>query len=178
MATIPSLSTVAVGTKLTDTLWNSDVKGAAEFRMDTRPIMSCWANVDQSIPNNTYTNVTWNIEDLDRDGQHSIFASTERVVIGNTLGWYEVGGVLCYDANATGARRARLQLNGTTPPIGSYVVQTFNAGTRNCSVKYGPWFVRSTTATDYITMQALQDSGGSLNILATFGSLIVKWLGS
>lgn len=181
MATVPDPGTVSVSEKVSAADWNRDVRDEGQFWVANRPLLMVYQTSAQSIPNNSYTDLTWDTETLDRDSQHSTASLTNRIVLGNTLGWYEIGGQVVYAANSSGARRARLQVNGTTPTIGAYVVQIDNASTRVCTVVFGPWLVQASSATDYISIQAFQDSGGALdtgNSSAGFTSHVcVKWVG-
>jgi hypothetical protein len=122
----------------------------------------------QSIPNNTFTAVTFNgTDDVDNLGIHDIVTNNSRFVIGLKLGWWQVAGKYATSGSATGtARRSRFLLNGTTSINGSYTATPSFSGT---AMTGGFWtsesmsLVQTTLATDYIEFQAFQDTGGALN---------------
>jgi hypothetical protein len=131
----------------------------------SRPICSAFSNVNTSIATSTFTSIPLASETVDTDGQHDLVTNNSRIVIGKTLGLYRVQASVSWNANATGSRRCYVFLNGTTLVEGSYV-SAANAGAGDPVDVVGPVvYVRSTAVTDYVEIQAWQNSGGALALL-------------
>lgn len=133
--------------------------------------------VAQSITNATWTALTFTSEGIDSAGGHSTSSNTSRYTAVHT-GWYEVSAVVSFVFNATGARGARLAVNGTAvagrsliPAIGV----TYSTDVPLARKVY-------LTAGQYLELQAFQSSGGSLNTAYTAGNegsvLEVRWVHS
>lgn len=116
---------------------------------------------NQSISNNTATNLTFNAETYDTNGFHSTTTSTSRITIPtNYGGYYQITTNVGFDTNSSGRRIVTIKLNGstgiaigeTTPGSGIY-----------------PAFGASTTyylnAGDFVECEVFQSSGGSLDAL-------------
>ncbi|WP_367128333.1 hypothetical protein [Saccharothrix sp. HUAS TT1] len=112
----------------------------------------------------TFYNLTFTAEDKDSHGGHSTSSNPERYVAPLT-GTYELKGGCAFAANATGIRVLHWAKNGTqipggdltTPSVGAGAVT--RAGARTIFVDL--------TASDYVTLQAMQDSGGALSTYVT-----------
>jgi hypothetical protein len=185
MATIPFQPVPAaatVGSKIQAANWNTQVQLAEEFFRLNRPIAQIQQTVAQSIPNTTYTAITFTGESLDRDNQHDTATNTSRVVIGKTVGWYKVTGVVCYAApsTATGGRGASIWFNGSPSTLGGNVFHSVvNTGAVHSVLT--TVLVQATTPTDYVELYAYQQSGGALNTAISGGQvsyMIVEWIGS
>lgn len=178
MATLPTTPTAAtVGSKITASNWNNQVQLPEEFFRLNRPICVLKQTVTQSLTNGTVTPITFDVETLDRDNQHSTASNTDRVVIGNTLGWYRVTGSIAYAGNASGDRRAIVLLNGSG--INGYTV-VHPSSTQFISANV-VGYVQATTSTDYVSLAGYQNTGGALSTLVSgsFQSyLTVEWIGS
>lgn len=180
MATVPSPATVAALAKVTAGWGNSSVRDIFTFLMSTRQIVYLnQASAQSAVVASTFTDILFDQEAIDRDGQHSTVTNTNRITIGNTLGWYLVLGIINYPGNNTGnSRRAQIALNnvavnGTlkiTSPLSSTFMSVMTWG-----------LVQSTAAADYITLQAWHDATSSLvpsisgAYRSTFGAV---WLGT
>ena len=178
MATLPTTPTAAtVGSKVTASNWNDQVQLPEEFFRLNRPVCLVYATAAQSIPNTTNTAILFNTERLDRDNQHSTSANTDRVVIGNTLGWYRVTGSVSFVANATGIRTAFIWLNGAGVGTYAYTHATATGNTQTVTVTS---IVQATASTDYVQLGCFQSSTASLNLNVTTStsSLLVEWIGS
>lgn len=178
MATLPSTPAAAtVGSKITATNWNNQVQLPEEFFRVNRPICVLKQGTVQSLTTATLTAITFDVETLDRDNQHSTSSNTDRVIIGSTLGWYRITGSIAYAGNATGDRRAVIYLNGgasngysISHPSSTALISTNVVG-----------YVQATSVTDYVQLYGYQSSAGSLNtvVSGTFQSyLTVEWIGS
>ena len=178
MATLPTTPTAAtVGSKVTASNWNSQVQLPEEFFRLNRPLCVLKQTVTQSLATATVTPITFDTETLDRDGQHSTATNTDRVLIGNTLGWYRITGSVAYAGNATGDRRAIVLLNGGQNS-GYTIIHPSTAGLISVNVV---GYVQATASTDYVTLGGYQSSGGALStsVSGAFASyLTVEWIGS
>jgi hypothetical protein len=122
----------------------------------------------QSIPNNTFTAITFNgTDDVDNLSIHDTVTNNSRFVIGAKIGWWLCWGKYATTGTAAGvSRRTRFLLNGVTSINGSY---SSNPAFSATALTGGFWTVESftmvqtTAAADYIELYALQDSGGALN---------------
>jgi hypothetical protein len=177
MATLPATVQKSVGSKLSAADWNTFVKANDDFFIYNRPLCVLKQGTVQSLTTSTLTPITFDLETLDRDNQHSTATSTDRVVIGNTLGWYRVTGSVAYTGNAAGDRRAVIYLNGVATngysishPSSTSLISTMVVG-----------YVQATSATDYVQLYGWQSSGVALNtvVSGTFQSYLnVEWIGS
>lgn len=112
----------------------------------------------QSIPNATWTALTFNSEVYDTDGMHSTSTNTNRVTC-VTAGKYLVWGYVTFDANATGNRYAAIKKNGTF-----YVIEMrSNFGSGSTTVLHVDLLINLAEG-DYVELFARQESGGSLNV--------------
>ena len=177
MATLPTTTSKAVGAKVQALDWNTYVKGNDDFFIFNRPLCIARQSVAQVVATSTFTPITMDTETLDRDNQHSTVTNTDRVVIGNTLGWYRVSGVVSFPGSATGTRIAAIYLNGS--PISSTGYTRIGANASFTAIPVSA-IVQATLATDYVQVIAWQDSGSSLTtpVVGTWASITVEWIGS
>jgi hypothetical protein len=135
--------------------------------------------VAQSITTGTWTDITFDTEDVDSDGGHSTVTNTARYMA-TTAGWYLVSGAIDWAANASVVRRgARWAVNGTvingSENVGpGSASQVCTAVARTIKV-----FLNGTT--DYVTLQGFQDTGSSLNTAVAVGqqpTMSVLWVSS
>ena len=129
-------------------------------------------NATQSIANGAFAAVNFDIEDVDTA---SIFTASSNRIIVATAGLYQLSATVSYATNSTGIRATAIIASSTVS--GSTDAATITGGTRitgsitsaspstqtvhSCSTLY------SVTAGQAFSLQAYQDSGGSLNISAT-----------
>jgi hypothetical protein len=110
-----------------------------------------------SIANSSWTLLTFNSERWDTDTMHSTVTNTGRLVA-TTAGLYVITGHVQFAANATGQRIIRILVNGVTmialqgSPANPVAVYMTVATTYNLA------------ATDYVTLEAFQESGAALNV--------------
>jgi hypothetical protein len=110
----------------------------------------------QSLANATPAAITFDTEDVDTDDMYSAGAATKISIV--QPGLYLLAGTVGFAANATGARTANLLLGGTL--IAGNDAVTHGAG----SASYASVFaLRYLQASEYVELQAMQTSGGSLN---------------
>jgi len=124
----------------------------------------CMKNANQSIPDSTFTAITFNVESFDTSGIHDTSTNTDRFTVPAGKGGYWLfTGNLNWASNATGYRQIGLvknaNLTGSEPnpgtaAVGNIVAQPFSA-------------IFNLVATDYISLYAYQNSGGALNVDST-----------
>jgi len=114
----------------------------------------------QSISSTTQTDLTFDTEQFDTNGFHSTSTNTARITIPSGKGgYYLVTAKVSYASNSTGTRGLWLVKNGST-----YIGTSFNEPVSTgdiTTVQINA--IVNLVATDYITMNAYQSSGGSLN---------------
>lgn len=119
------------------------------------------ANISHSSSgSNQY--LTFNTERFDTDTMHSTSVNTGRITF-TTAGKYLVGGNITFAANSTGQRGVHVRLNGTTV-IANYGCETVAGGLETPLFVVGYY---AFSASDYIELGCLQNSGGALNVLAS-----------
>lgn len=116
---------------------------------------------NQSIPNNTVTLATYTTEDFDNDNMINLAGSTTNVVV-QTAGLYLVTGSATWATNAVGVRETAILKNGT-------LVAGFRAANNGAVLGSGTpcTHLVSCVATDILTMQVFQTSGGALNVTSS-----------
>jgi hypothetical protein len=177
MATIPNIPVALPGNKITAAYWNANVRDGVNYLMDVKPLTMLTQGVAQSVPTGVFTGVLFDTEVVDRDGQHDLSVTTDRIVIGKTLGWYKVSGVVAWVGNVTGTRRASVYFNGGQV-TGSYCINSSNA-TFN-TVVVPPTLVNAGAVTDYVTLGVFQDSGAALSTAVSGAlrcSMVAEWVG-
>ena len=176
MATLPTTTSKSVGAKVQALDWNTYVKGNDDFFIFNRPVCLAYTNVTQSIATSAATNLLFELERIDRDNQHNTATNTDRVVIGNTLGWYRVTATVSWAANATGVRNIFIGLNGATV-TGAYM---HGSATGAVQVQQVTTIVQATASTDFVTAGVFQSAGVALstNITTSTSSILVEWIGS
>lgn len=117
----------------------------------------------QSIPNNASTVLAMNSERYDNGDIHDLAVNNSRITPG-VVGRYIFWGGAEWQANATGHRLLRLQLNGAAI-VGS--VQAVNAGAGSNVGQTVVAIVDIMSITDYVELVALQNSGIARNINST-----------
>lgn len=135
---------------------------AAENAIDAHgamPAVKVTHSVSQSIPDFTYTTLAFNTETYDTDTIHDTVTSNSRLTC-KTAGKYLINASLSYVPNATGYRGVNIVLNATTATIASVNVPSI--GGIYTSVQ--ATVVYNLAVGDFVEVQAIQTSGGALNI--------------
>jgi hypothetical protein len=117
---------------------------------------------DQTIPNATWTAITFDSEVFDTDGIHSTVSNTDRFTV-QTTGYYLLLGEVIWYGGGSGIRRITgIGKNGLAGGAGTLAyawngVATFN-NVQVCNT------IVYLEAGDYVTLCAYQDSGGNLDL--------------
>lgn len=165
MATVPATHTFSDGIALSSEQ-NAYVRDPLLF-LFSRPAAELRQSVAQSIPNTTWTSITFDVEDLDSDpagtGGHSTSSNTSRYVA-LYAGWYRVGGGVEFAVNATGQRGAAWAVNGTLVSANRTFISATAAVGMGVPARTKLVFLN---VGDYVELQAYQNSGGALNTFVT-----------
>jgi hypothetical protein len=116
----------------------------------------------QSLTNNTAAKITWDTETYDTDGFHSTSTNTSRITIpSGKAGYYSITATGAIAGNATGQRYFAFYKNGSLELIfaraAGYSADTALSGTA----------IFNLAETDYIELEAFQNSGGALDFQDT-----------
>jgi hypothetical protein len=115
------------------------------------------------LANNTFAGLSWDTEGEDAFGMHSTSANSSRITFADSTGLYHVGASVEFAASTVGARMVRLVLNDAQG-IGSQIA------TQESIVAGAPIplsvsaLVRASDTTDYVTVQAYQNTGSTLSV--------------
>jgi len=175
---VPSQETVAVGDKITASLWNDDVRDAVNFLISP-PRCKLRKSVTQSIPNAVYTAITWDTEVYDTDTMHDNVTNNTRITF-TTAGTYLITLNAMWGSSGTGARRIVIEKNGTTYGTGTFVITPF--ATPGVAFAYNGATVSveaQFSANDYIIVWGYQDAGTSLNFAGTaegYSNISARWI--
>lgn len=158
---VPSLRTWAVGELLTAAKLNTDLRDGLNYLLAGKPFCQLRKTAVQSIVHFTFTPLTWDTEDIDRDNGHSTSSNTSRYTA-QTAGWYHLdtsfnfanasGGVfrvVMFHKNGLSTNR-QAQRGGTVSGSGNSYIGT------NARIFLG--------VSDYVETMAFQDSGSGLNV--------------
>lgn len=131
---------------------------------DLIPDISCKVtkSSDQSIPNTSFTAITWDQESYDTDSMHDNVINNSRITI-NTAGKYSILAQAEWANNNSGVRQLQIRKNGTET-LGMTRVADNQAGAEGIIAVVGDFAVN-----DYIELRVWQNSGGNLNFTTGFG---------
>lgn len=129
------------------------------------PIASLRQTTPQAIANNTFTTLTFNVEDLDTANGHSTTVNTSRYTA-QRAGRYMLLGGVSFAGNSTGARGGNWLKNGSNIPRGQCMYQAATAPVAS-QIATRTAFVTLAVG-DYVELQAFQSSGASLNTSVFF----------
>ena len=178
---VPSQGTVAVGDKITASLWNDDVRDAVNFLISP-PRCKVYKTANQSIANSAWACLTWNAEAFDSDTMHDNTTSNSRITF-TTAGTYQITYNAMWANSATGLRNHTIEKNGTTTQgSGTTIIEPFAispvAATHSgASISV----IASFVAGDWIQAFAWQNSGGALNLAGVteaHSSFSARWVSS
>jgi hypothetical protein len=153
-----------LGVGANDTVLTADsstatgLKWAAAASGATLVGTAVYSSSDQTIPNGTFTTVTYGDEYWDTDSFHSTVTNTGRITIPTGKdGKYLVNVFGTWAGAASGNRELRVRKNGSTDLANNRLNGVTSAFTMQMS------FQVNLVATDYIELQVYQLSGGNLD---------------
>ena len=155
--TVPVAVTEVPGNFNTSALFNAQVGALNNFALGP-PVFRGYQASSQSAANATWVSVAMDTETLDSDGGHSTVTNNSRYTP-TVPGTYLVIGTAAFAGSATTQRAARLGMNGSTI-IGAAVAGGSGAAWW-CATAMDLVVCNGTT--DYVELQARQDSGGTLS---------------
>lgn len=121
------------------------------------------------IPTGAWTVLTFNSERWDDADFHSVLANTGRLTCPDGLsGWYMIAGNFYFTSSGAGTyRQGALRLNGATwlQIYAAAFSAAFNSYVMLSTVYY--LSDNGVGANDYVELQAIQDTGGNLNVPST-----------
>jgi hypothetical protein len=172
---VPTPPTIAPGILTSSKL--NQIRDVERF-YGNPPVAQMRQTVAQSLPNNTWTALTFNVEDVDTDidgaGGHSTSVNTSRFTA-QYPGWYLLGGAVGFDTNGTGVRAVRWAVVGIALNAGGPILPTASGAV---TVVPAPAELVYMTTGDLVELQALQSSGAALNtsVVATAQpTMTVTW---
>jgi len=120
-------------------------------------------SASQSISNNTDTALTWNTETFDTNGLHDNAVNNSRLTA-QVAGKYQVSGGARFDTNGTGRRQLYIKKNGTS------IYSLLEPAAPNASVPtvYVITGLVDLAVGDYVELWVFQNSGGALDLTASF----------
>lgn len=162
MATVPVTRTWVAGEVVTAAHFNTNIRDVFNFLL-APPIAELRQASAQSIPNNTHTAVTFDSEDVDSAGGHSLVTNTSRYTF-QYPGWYELAGGHSFATDAVGARGSYWAKNGTAVNGSNTVLPTVS-GLSWC----GPARTKQVfgNVSDYAELFVYQGRGSALNTSVT-----------
>lgn len=147
---------------LTDPTTGGEIDPGDEMRCKV------YKSANQSISNNTLTDVTWDSEDFDLGGLHSTSSNTERITVpvGGDGIWLLVATGSWGGRNASGGRAAtQIFKNGSTRIGIAEETPDAASGDGNLGTTFSAVAVVPLVAGDYVNVKVQQNSGSSLNLL-------------
>ena len=121
----------------------------------------------QSIPDASDQSILYTTEDFDSNAIHSTSVNNTRLVVpSGGGGYYLMGASTEWEADATGARKHKIEkngVNGAGTEIPGATTRAVNDGASQ-KVFLSSMTFAQLTAGDYIACTARQTSGGSLNV--------------
>jgi hypothetical protein len=133
-------------------------------RTQNRPAVILRKNTNQSISSGVDTKITFETEDLDTDTMHDTITNNTRITI-NTPGLYLFNFLIRFAGNSTGIRYVQFKKNNATVNASRF---TFFPNSNNEMTVSGSLILNCNTD-DYIELEAYQNSGANLNIIAASG---------
>lgn len=178
MPVVPRPPTSGPGIPSTSAL--NQIRDAVRF-LQSPPIAELRQTSAQSIPNSTWTALTFGVEDVDTDidgtGGHSTSVNTARFTA-RYPGWYALGGSASIVFSAAGVRGAKWQVNGIDLNGGQQLLAT-NPSFSNIIPARSIKHVFLTDG-DFVELLAFQSSGGALNTSVAPGAeqsnMSVRWV--
>lgn len=167
-------TTWTAGATLTAAQLNTQLRDNSTFIATAKAVALGRTSV-QSVGSASWTSVSWQSAEFETVEAWSSGANPDRLTP-QVAGYYVVTFKTWWaGTSATGIRAARILLNGTTT-----MHSDKRAGMGYTMPCYTHGLVHLNGTTDYLTCQAYQDSGGSMDLIITPGeetAVSLAWLG-
>lgn len=167
-----AITNPVTGTATSSTAFGIPVANDCNFLI-APPIFLGYQSAAQSIPDSTYTAVTFDTEIVDSYSGHSTTTNTSRYTA-QVAGYYDVVGKVGFVTSGTGRRIGTLYVNGAE--LGYTRTEQTPSGTaasNTTCIALAPVFLN---VNDYVELFAFQSSGAPLNTSATPTTLSVRWV--
>lgn len=159
---VPVPASTSAGASIASALWNSQVRDGLGFLL-ADPVFVGTQTTSQNILSGSWTAVSLNSTQFDSYGGHSNTTNNSRYTA-QVAGYYSVSGVVCWAANATNVRAARIHVNGTVVQGTS---QMFPTSSTNVTGVATPMRTIYLNTGDYIELAGYNNSGAASPGLAT-----------
>lgn len=128
-------------------------------------------STNQSIPHNSITAVTWDIDTFDTDGLHDVATNNTRLTA-KVNGKYMVFANLSWSTSAATNRIVYLQKNGVTTDVSTFIYTGTSPNiTSNLATLIG------LAAGDYLEVKTLQDTGAPIDVIPAGSSFGMVYVG-
>lgn len=150
--------------------------GAVDITMlPSSPGARVYRSSNQNITTSTDTIVLFDSERYDTDSLHSTVSNTGRLTAPRA-GKYAISAHIEWTSNATGGRRVRLLLNGST-----VIAQDYRLGASSSSeaLNMSLSTIYSLATSDYVEVQVWHNRGSGLNVLTSANyspEFAMQWL--
>lgn len=176
MATVPVPWTMGANGVIPSTSYNTGARDPLTFLLNP-PLAILRQSVAQTFTSGSWAAVTFDVEDLDTVNGHSTSSNTDRYTA-VYAGWYHVDAYVAFASNGSGARGARLGINGsTTLSVGRATFLAAVVTDRAAIPVSGTVFL---SVGDYVNVAGFQSSGGNLNSEVGVADLrsvmMVRWV--
>lgn len=154
---IPTMRTWVDGETVTPQHLNEQVRDTGNFLLGGRPAVRVSQKVTaQTLANTSWVGINMDTVEYDTDGMWDVLDPAKITI--STSGLYLITGQVCFTANATGPRLARI--------VSTTSLQTFGE-TRSLAVGYPHMSAVSTVAYlaegNQVTIEGLHGAGGDLD---------------
>lgn len=119
-----------------------------------------YSSIDVSIPNNTWTSITYDTERYDTDTLFEIANPTR--LRATTAGKYVIVGNVEFAENTAGRRKLRILRNNM-----DIIAHSIDIGPPNVPFALNIATIWDMAANDWVELQAHQTTGGDLDVVAT-----------
>lgn len=158
---VPLPANGVAGVDISAAFWNNQVRDAITF-LANPPICEASQTVAQAIATNTPTPINFDTNIVDTYNGHSTVTNISRYTA-QVAGWYSLGGVVVFAANAGGTLRSALwAVNGTLVNGGAANQLPGGSSTRAAAIAAADIEV-FLNAGDFVTLNGQQDVGANLN---------------
>lgn len=155
MAILPAPRTWTIGELLTAAKLNLDLRDGLNFLL-APPRVALQKSINQTISNNLFTIVLWDVELVDSDSGHSLVSNTGRYTA-QTAGWFDFVAMGYWSSDSSvGTRVVALNRNGSSTGWQANVGLTT---TNSCLVPMSGFIFLNVG--DYIEFLVFHDSGSN-----------------
>lgn len=165
MSAVPTPATIYTGVS-DSSEFNAGVRDVLLFLIG-KPIAGLRQTAAQSIPNTTFTPVTFGAEDIDSANGHDNVTNNSRYTA-VYAGWHLVAGGCGFVANVTGRRILAWYVNGSAVNGGQLSYPATAANDADYPARTMLVFL---AIGDYVELNVYQESGGALNTASVTATL-------